>query len=393
MALRTVPLGELATFVRGVTFKPTDVSSTGVSVLRTKNVQATLDLSDVMRIPPNLIKRADQYLRAGDTLISSANSWNLVGKCCWIPPLDEPAAVGGFVTALRPGPDIHARYLYYWFSSPRIQATARSFGNQTTNISNLSLSRCLEMAVPLPSMDEQRRIADILDRADTLRAKRREAVVLIDDLTESIFLDMFGDPAANNRGYQLRPLIEWIDPARPITYGILKPGDDRPDGVPYVRVLDMKDRGIDPSGLRRTSVEISHQYKRSLLRSGDLLISIRGHVGRLAEVPEGANGANITQDSARLAVSPDSRMYVMECLRTGSMQYWMRQRTKGAAVQGINLGDLKVLPVPAPPIGQQRLFADRAAAVIGVRRAAERQLALADETFVSLQQQAFAGML
>ena len=103
-------LGEISRFVRGITFKPSDVLGPherdveAVGVMRTKNVQAELDQSDVMRVPMAMVKRGDQILQAGDTLISSANSWNIVGKCCWVPHLDEPAAIGGIRHGSASGP-------------------------------------------------------------------------------------------------------------------------------------------------------------------------------------------------------------------------------------------------------------------------------------------------
>ena len=149
-------LGDVASFFRGITFTPGDVVPVGspgsVACMRTKNVQSNLDLSDVWGILESFVKRADQYLLTGDLLVSSANSWNLVGKCCRVPQLQWPATFGGFISVLRSDPSqIEARYLYHWFSSPRIQATVRSFGQQTTNISNLNLDRCLRLGLPVPS--------------------------------------------------------------------------------------------------------------------------------------------------------------------------------------------------------------------------------------------------
>ncbi len=137
--MRTVKLREVADFIRGVTFKPTEVTGSGIGVMRTKNVQQTLDLSNIIRIPAKLIKRPDQYLHPGDTLISSANSWAAVGKACWVPNLPEPLAIGGFVTALRPRAEqVHPRYLYWWFVSKPVQSKMRGYSNQTTNIANLN---------------------------------------------------------------------------------------------------------------------------------------------------------------------------------------------------------------------------------------------------------------
>ena len=104
-AWNAVALGEVAEFVRGINFKPDDVKPVGapgtVACMRTKNVQAKLDLEDVWGVDERFVRRPDQLMRAGDILVSSANSWNLVGKCSWIPELPWRASFGGFVCVLR----------------------------------------------------------------------------------------------------------------------------------------------------------------------------------------------------------------------------------------------------------------------------------------------------
>jgi type I restriction enzyme S subunit len=248
--------------------------------------------------------------------------------------------------------------------------------------------------IPLPPLEEQRRIASILDAADALRTKRRQALEKLDSLTQSIFIDMFGQPAANPHGFEVVPLIDLVAAQRPITYGILKPGEDRLDGVPYVRVVDMVDGSINAASLKRTSAEISHQYRRSLLLGGDLLMSIRGHVGRLASVENDVAGANITQDTARLAIGAAANpVYVLECLRTDSVQRWMATFTKGAAVRGINLTDLKRLPVPLPSRHMQDRFADLANGARDQRRLHRLAADRSDSLFASLQHRAFRGEL
>lgn len=214
-AVATVLLKEVASFIRGITFKPDDVVQVGsdrsVACMRTKNVQSQLDMSDVWGVPESLVRRDDQFLVAGDILVSSANSWNLVGKCCWIPELPWRATFGGFISVLRGNSaKIDPRYLYHWFSSPRVQSTVRSFGQQTTNISNLNIDRCLRLPLPLPLLPVQRRIAEVLDKADALRTKRRTALARLGILTQSIFLDMFGDPAMNPKGICKQPLGELL---------------------------------------------------------------------------------------------------------------------------------------------------------------------------------------
>jgi type I restriction enzyme S subunit len=99
-------LGEVAEFVRGINFKPEDVVHVGaagsVACMRTKNVQTELDLSDVWAVARTFVRRPEQFLQTGDILVSSANSWNLIGKCCLVPELPWRSSFGGFVSVLRP---------------------------------------------------------------------------------------------------------------------------------------------------------------------------------------------------------------------------------------------------------------------------------------------------
>ncbi|MEN4448324.1 MULTISPECIES: restriction endonuclease subunit S [Mycobacteriaceae] len=245
-----------------------------------------------------------------------------------------------------------------------------------------------------PPLHEQRRVAAMLDQADSLRSKLRRCLAHFNQLTQSLFHDAFGDPVANNHDLPVKCLQDWIDPNRPITYGILKPGPEVEEGIPYIRVADMKNGGIDEETVRKTSHEISDQYRRSILQAGDLLMSIRGHVGRFAFIPESLAGSNITQDSARLAITePASATYVRAAMEMPSFQHWMARRTKGAAVQGINLGDLRQAPIPLPSFEQQQIFAAMLREVRVNASSVERQLWLADGAFASLQSRAFRGEL
>jgi type I restriction enzyme S subunit len=203
----SVTLGDVAEFIRGVTFKPEDILSDevsgGILCFRTKNVQKSLDLSDVWRVPTSVMKRKNQAVSTGDILVSSANSWNLIGKCSWIPPLERIATFGGFVSVLRTtSPHADARYIYHWFSSDPVQAKVRSLGRKTTNISNLDLQRCLDLDLRLPSLPEQIRIAAILDQAEAVRTKRRETLTKLDGMARAIFLEMFGSPLTNQKGWR-----------------------------------------------------------------------------------------------------------------------------------------------------------------------------------------------
>lgn len=141
---------------------------------------------------------------------------------------------------------------------------------------------------------------------------------------------------------------------RVICYGILMPKENLPDGIPYVRVKDLKGDKIDLPGLHRTSPEIAAQYARASLAPGDVLLAIRGTYGRVAEVPPVLSGGNITQDTARIEVSPlVSPTFIAWALRSDDCQRFLKRVARGVAVKGVNIADVRVTPIPLVPQGEQ----------------------------------------
>src|SRR5690606_33476042 len=145
--------------------------------------------------------RARQLVRAGDVLVSTVRP-NLNGVALVPMELDGATASTGFCVLRPRAGQLDSRYLYHWVKSPRFvrdmvrKATGASYPAVTDKI-------VCESKLPLPPLPEQRRIAEILDKADALRAKRRAALAQLNTLTQSIFLDMFGDPATNPKGWPI----------------------------------------------------------------------------------------------------------------------------------------------------------------------------------------------
>lgn len=254
---------------------------------------------------------------------------------CW--PIDTTYYVDSSSTSQD------LRWLYWVLQSLGLERM-----NKAAAAPGLNREDAYSVPMLLPPLPEQLRIAEILNRADALRAKRRQTLALLDELADSSFQLLLGD-SKELLAKANRSLIDVVDPARPLTYGILMPGPDITEGVPYVRVLDMRGRGVDAEGMRRTAVEIAKKYLRSTLRSGDLLMSIRGHVGRTAIVPGLRDGANITQDTARIALTGSAEpAFVQAWLGTAEVREWLRRHTKGAAVKGINPADVRGVPLWLP---------------------------------------------
>ena len=196
----------------------------------------------------------------------------------------------------------------------------------------------------LPDIDKQDELVELLWSMNDAKDAYNNLIVSIDELVKSEFLEII-QPLLDQENTV--PLDDMVEDDRPITYGIVKPGHGFPGGVPVVKVKDMRDGVIDQSDLLLTTPELDYQYRRSRLREGDLLLSIRGSVGRMAEVPASLENANITQDTARLSIKPEyNKLYVRGVLESQPLQYDMEQNIRGVAVKGINIGYLREVKMP-----------------------------------------------
>lgn len=390
-------LGDVAQFIRGLTYKPDDVlerdDAGAVPCMRTKNIQEQLEDDDLVYIPDRLV-RDGRWLAEGDILVSSANSWNLVGKCSWVPDLAYRATFGGFTSVLRADPrHIYARYLYHWFSWNHTQAVVRSFGQQTTNISNLNHSRCLDLTIPLPPLDEQRRIAAILDKADALRQKRKRAIALLDSLTQSIFLEMFGD------GLEDLPCEQLGELTLDARIGLVRSASEfGPQfSIPYVRMDAIgRDGMLHLEGVQYTSAT-EKEIQAYELRDGDFLFNTRNSrelVGKSA-VFYGGRGIVYNNNILRLRLSDRiTPEYLASYLRTDRGRQTLEERKSGTtSVFAIYQKALDTLLIPIAPVMRQQEFSDRVRRGLSLRASFKNQEAVAMSLFASLQHRAFSGQL
>jgi len=153
-------------------------------------------------------------------------------------------------------------------------------------------------------------------------------------------------------------LSELTDPETPITYGVVKPGLLDPDGVLFIRGGDIADGRVLTKQLRTITKGISHQYRRTLLRGGEIVVSLVGNPGQIAIVPESLHGANIARQVGlvRLKSNVDTR-FVKYYLSSPKGQEALGAQSSGSVQQVINLGDLKTVRVPTPPLSEQRAIA------------------------------------
>lgn len=385
-----VPLGDVAEFIRGITFKPDDIVPLGtdgsVVCMRTKNVQQQLDCDDLLSIPIKFVRRENQFLAEGDILVSSANSWNLVGKCSWIPALPWKTSFGGFVSVLRANPKkVFPRYLYWWFSSRNTQALLRSFGQKTTNISNLNIERCLGLDLPLPSLQEQRRIATILDKADTLRVQRREALAQLDSLAQSIFVDMFGDPKLNPMTWPTKSLKEL---GKVITGGTPSSSINGMFGgeIPFVTPGDLESE----APVRRTVTEAGAQETATVRAGSTFVCCIGATIGKIgkATVRSSFNQQLNAVEWNQQLVKDDFGLSVLRFFKP-TIIAWGASTT----LPILKKSSFEKIEVPVPPIELQQRFCEIVTSMEKIRHSHKAHLEETENLFSSLQAFAFTGEL
>ena len=217
---------------------------------------------------------ADWLLQDGDILISHINSTKHLGKCA-IYEGNPPALIHGMnLLALRVDPNVAAsRYVYWMLSSTAFRSKLPRITKDSVNQSSFNISSFKKLQVPLPPLAEQKRIAAILDAADALRAKRREALAQLDTLLQSTFLNMFGDPVTNPMGWEVRSLGDLA--VKKPNNGVFRRNHEYSEsldsGLPVVWVVELfRGNRIDVSESRRLEATQTEIEKYGLL-PGDLL--------------------------------------------------------------------------------------------------------------------------
>ena len=199
---------------------------------------------------------------------------------------------------------------------------------------NLDVKAFRQLVIAIPPKSTQLSIVSELDKLNELIRIKKEQLKDYDTLAQSIFYEMFGDPVENEKGWEVKELIETVIPECKISYGIVQPGEHVEDGVPIVRPVDMLQTFISKDGLKKTTKEISNSYNRTILTGKELLICVRGTTGVVSLVDESLKGANVTRGIAPLLFSMDvERWFMYYQIKTPSVRGVISSLTRGIALK------------------------------------------------------------
>ena len=293
---------------------------------------------------------------------------------------------------IRPLPGVSdGRYLHHFLRLDRVRTEGQRRMTGSGGQRRVPANYLAEVDVPLPPLPEQRRIAAILDQAETLRTQRRAALAQLDSLTQSLFLDMFGDPVTNPKGIDMRPLGEVAE----FFGGNSLPGGDehttQDEGYFLMKVSDMNLEGNEREILRCHAWSSIPGSRASTCPKGSIVIPKRG--GAIGTNKKRLTTRGTVLDPNLMAIYPKPMHLGLEFLFQWLMDFDLASIASGSSVPQLNKQDLAPLSILTPPLPLQQTFATRVQAIEALKTQHRAALATQDALFASLQQRAFAGAL
>jgi type I restriction enzyme S subunit len=343
----------------------------------------------------NQIGSAKQIVQPGDVLLSRIVPHI---RRAWVVGHDRGRRIiaSGEWIVFR-GDTVEPRYLCHVLVSDSFHAEfMRTVSGVGGSLLRARPAYVAKIQILLPPLPEQRRIAEVLDTADALRAKRRAALAQLDSLVQSIFLDMFGDPATNPKGW---PEVLLGSHASKIGSGATPTGGEaayKSNGIALIRSMNVRDGSFSRDGLAFIDNQQAARLEGVIVEADDVLLNITGaSVARVCRAPRDVLPARVNQHVAivRPTDSFDSR-FLEQCLLYPSMKRrLLRIAGAGATREAITKDAIERLTVIRPPRDEQDSFANLVRARERLELAQRGHLNAADALFSSLEHRAFRGML
>jgi type I restriction enzyme S subunit len=394
-------LKSLITQIRGVSYQKGDAVSVCendyIPLLRANNIQdGDLVESDLLFIPNKLVNEK-QIIKNGDIIIAaSSGSINIVGKAGFS-KRDTNFTFGAFCKLIRPNTKkVHPEYLNYFFQSQEYRAKISSLA-QGANINNLKNENidCLEVLIP--ALPEQKRIATILDKADALRQKNKQLLAAYDELLQSIFLELFGDPVRNNQNWPVKLLSDVSEVVSGVTKGRKLKKEDV-ISLPYIRVANVQDGHLDLNEIKTIDV-LPKDLEKYRLLPGDILLTEGGDPDKLGRgaVWKGEIKDCIHQNHIfRVRIKNENLIEDYLSALIGSVygkKYFLKASKQTTGIASINSTQLKKFPVIMAPIKLQRKFKSAIENIELQKALVKQSLQESEDLFNGLVQKAFKGEL
>ena len=335
--------------------------------------------------------RARQLVRKDDVLVSTVRP-NLNAVAYLEEEFDGATASTGFCVLRAKSDKLDSRYLYYWV---RTTYFIDDMVRESTGASYPAVSDSIvkKNEIPLPPLEEQKRIAAILDKADRIRRRRQEAIRLTEELGRSIFLDMFGDPVTNPKGWEVVKLENLLDFMTSGSRGWAKYYTEK--GKIFLRIQNVKNGQLILEDVAFVDPPNNAEGMRTRVKEGDVLVSITADLGRTAVIPKNMEEAYINQHLVILRLKQDrlSPTYLSSFISSEGGQRQLSKLDREGVKSGLNFSDLKGLSIVFPPMKEQRKYEKTYTMQLNQLSNQKRALEESENLFNSLLQRAFRGEL
>jgi type I restriction enzyme S subunit len=402
---KTKTLDDVCQFSNGL-WKGEKPPFVNVGVIRNTNFtkEGTLDDSDIAYLDVEARKLEKRRLQFGDIILekSGGGPKQPVGRVALFDKEDGDFSFSNFTAALRvlDPQELDFRFLHkslYW---TYLSGVTEGMQSHSTGIRNLDGDAYKAIKIRIPSLSEQQRIVGILDEAfdglatATANAEKNlhNARALFESHLQSVFTQ-------RGKGWEEKPLENVVDENCTLSYGIVQPGHDYPNGLPVVRPTDLTAKVITLDGLKRIDPKLAEGYRRTTLRGDELLLCVRGSTGVVSVTVPDLVGANVTRGIVPIVFDPSilRQDFGYFLMTSEAVQNQIRAKTYGAALMQINIGDLRKIVVSFPTLKEQKDMAAKldllAAEIRRLESIYQQKLAALDELKKSLLHQAFSGEL
>lgn len=337
-------------------------------------------------------------LNSGDLIMSCSGT---MGKIAIVPENIKTGIINQALLKLTPSEKVDLNYLKYWLESESFQLTLNdnTHGAAIKNVASVSVLKAIK--IPLPPLAVQKRIAAILDKADAIRQKRQQAINLADDFLRSVFLDMFGDPVTNPKGWEVKKFGDVIDVLTDYhangSYKTLVENVtllDEPSYAYMVRTTDLEKQNYTDS-VKYIDEHAYQHLSKSKVFGGEIIINKIGSAGALYLMPFLNRPVSLAMNQFMVRcneLSSNEFMYFQ--LKTNAGAREISKRVQGAVTKTITKDAVREVPIILPPIKLQQEF-------IKIVRKFKQGFASKEkyscqsaiELFNSISQKAFAGEL
>lgn len=305
-------------------------------------------------------QRDEWLLKVGDILFSHINSVTHLGKCALYEGQPTQLLHGMNLLNIRPNPCVVLpRYLLRALRANTFRSQLAKHIKPSVNQASVSIAALKGIVLTIPPLDEQRRIADILDRADAIRRKRKQAIALTEQLLRSTFLEIFGDPITNPKAWPVKLLGELL--ATEPRIGTLVPASNIP-GTLVVRVGELGAYDVDLSRTKRAALP-NADLERYGLETGDVLlaraIGSEDHLGKASVLQLHNEPVAFDSHVMRLRFREqvlDPYVFVQWMRTPGGRARFMTQAGRTAVQFNVNGKQIVKVQIPLPPISEQERF-------------------------------------